>query len=344
MISDCLTPAELAALALSYRAAKDSFVSDPRIVAVNDKLAATANKASKKLLSVALDTSSKSSWGSGVVAHLDEIPLSLAGRGEHSCVKTRLAIAKSSAAHVLLVEEPENHLSHANLNGLLGEIEKLGAGRQLIVTTHSSFVMNKLHLRGVILFRGDKHTSLAELSEETSNYFARLPGYNTLRLVLASHVILVEGPSDELIVHLGFRRSFACAPLEKGCDVISVGSLAFRRFLEVAQLLSLHAIVITDNDGKPDVVKKRYASFAFTPGIEIHVDDNPDLSTLEPQILNANNLESVNRALETSFGTNTDLLDYMKNNKADCALKIFGSDVALNIPKYINDVVKQFGP
>ena len=37
------------------------------------------------------------------------------------------------------------------------------------------------------------------------NYFKKLPGYDTLRLVLAKRVILVEGPSDELVVQRAYR-------------------------------------------------------------------------------------------------------------------------------------------
>jgi len=35
---------------------------------------------------------------------------------------------------------------------------------------------------------------------DTYNYFIKLPGFNTLRVLLANKIILVEGPADELII------------------------------------------------------------------------------------------------------------------------------------------------
>lgn len=39
-------------------------------------------------------------------------------------------------------------------------------------------------------------------------------------------------------------------PLDKGVEVISVNSLAFKRFLDIARLLKIDVTVVTDNDGK----------------------------------------------------------------------------------------------
>ncbi|MFO1076057.1 MAG: TOPRIM nucleotidyl transferase/hydrolase domain-containing protein, partial [Geminicoccaceae bacterium] len=66
----------------------------------------------------------------------------------------------------------------------------------------------------------------------------RLPGHDTLRLILAKRSILVEGPSDELVVQAAFKKKHGKMPLEAGVDVISVNSLTgcgnsgrFRRVL-----------------------------------------------------------------------------------------------------------------
>jgi predicted ATP-dependent endonuclease of OLD family len=47
----------------------------------------------------------------------------------------------------VLIEEAENHLSHSNLNALIEHISKNRGDRQLLITTHSSFVLNKLGIR-----------------------------------------------------------------------------------------------------------------------------------------------------------------------------------------------------
>ena len=50
-------------------------------------------------------------------------------------------------------------------------------------------------------------------------------------------------------------------PLEDQVEVISVNSLAFKRFLDIAVLLDLDVTVVTDNDGDPEKVGARYAEY-----------------------------------------------------------------------------------
>ena len=50
-------------------------------------------------------------------------------------------------------------------------------------------------------------------------------------------------------------------PLEDGIDVISVGSLAFKRFLEIAALLKLNVCIVTDNDGNVKAMDEKYADY-----------------------------------------------------------------------------------
>jgi hypothetical protein len=52
-------------------------------------------------------------------------------------------------------------------------------GRQLIVTTHNSFVLNKLGVENVILFNKDKNATLADLPSDIYDYFMKLPGHDT---------------------------------------------------------------------------------------------------------------------------------------------------------------------
>ena len=50
--------------------------------------------------------------------------------------------------------------------------------------------------------------------------------------------MLVEGPSDELVFQkLYMQTNDRKLPIEDGIDVISVQSLAFKRFLDIANLL-----------------------------------------------------------------------------------------------------------
>ncbi len=113
----------------------------------------------------------------------------------------RLAIADAQECQILLIEEPENHLSHSNLSMLMDDVQHDCKDRQIVVTTHSAFVLNKLGLHNLrLISRDGKTATLKDLTPETHDYFMKLPGFDTLRLILSRRCILVEGPSDELIV------------------------------------------------------------------------------------------------------------------------------------------------
>ena len=62
--------------------------------------------------------------------------------------------------------------------------------------------------------------------------------------------------------------------------------------------------------------------------------------TLEPQLLAANDRDTLNEIFGTSFGTDDALVDYMTANKTTCALAIFESETKLNMPGYIHDAVR----
>src|SRR5258708_2296439 len=113
---------------------------------------------------------------------------------------------------------------------LMEQIADTCASKQVLVTTHSSFVLHKLGLGSLILLAPDKGVRIPDLPPGTVNYFKKLPGFDTLRLVLAKRVILVEGPSDELIV----QRAYCDAnnnrlPIHDGIDVMSMDALSAKR-------------------------------------------------------------------------------------------------------------------
>lgn len=339
IVRDYLDKAQAVELALSYRKMRDDFVSDERIAAINKDLASKTGIVSDKTLSVAMDMTSKAGWESGVLPHLDSIPLTLVGKGEQNAVKVKLAMEASEKCDIILMEEPENHLSHTNLNRLINKIIEKSNGRQIIITTHSSFVLNKLGIDNTLMFNGKNSFRLNDLPKTTEAYFRKLPGYDTLRMILADKTLLVEGPSDELIVQKAFLQTYRRLPIEAGVEVISVNSLAFKRFLDIAKLLKLEVRMIGDNDGKSAATLASYAPYAAEKTIRIHLGEDDTLKTLEPQLAKVNGLAKLNRILEKKFKNEDELIDYMTANKADTALKLFDSTEAIDIPGYIRDAI-----
>lgn len=339
IVRDYLTDKQKVDLALSYRKMRDVFLSDNNVTEINKALAGKTGEVTDKTLSVAMNTTTRASWETGVLPHLDDIPLTLVGRGEQNAIKIKLAIESESNSDVLLLEEPENHLSHANLNRLINHIDTKAADKQLIVTTHSSFVLNKLGVDHILMFNGKTGITLNELPPETKKYFMRLPGHDTLRMVLSARSILVEGSSDELIVQKAHKQTHGKMPLEDGVEVIAVGSLAFKRFLDIAKLLEIDARVVTDNDGNANAVKEKYTGYLDLPTITICFDSDEAYPTLEPQLLKFNGRDKLNAILGKNFPDDAALLDHMAKHKAAVALTIFESEEEIVIPDYIKNAV-----
>ena len=336
---DFLTPQQQADLALSYRSMRDVFKDDASVLAINEKLEEEKGVVTDRSLSVALDMTAKANWETSVQPHLDDLPLTQIGKGEQNAIKIKLALKSNEDRQIVLIEEPENHLSHTNLGKLIADIQKRAAGRQLIITTHSSFVLNKLGVEHALMFNGSVAASLNDLSPGTTDYFIKLPGHDTLRMVLAERTILVEGPSDELVVQKAYQQVHGRLPLEDGVEVVAVNSLAFKRFLEIAKLLALNVTVVTDNDSNPAAVEAKYADFAQTPTIQINFSDDPELPTLERQLLAVNSRESLNEMLGRADADDPTLLAWMDDNKTETAMRIFKSEQQLVLPQYIADAV-----
>jgi predicted ATP-dependent endonuclease of OLD family len=335
IVKDSLSKKQQVDLALSYRMMKDKFLADAKVEEINKSLATKKGYISDKALSISLDTSSRANWESGIMPHLDDIPMPLVGKGEQNSVKIKLAMESSAESHLFLIEEPENHLSFSNLNILIKHISDRRGERQLLITTHSSFVLNKLGLESVLLFGNGKSTTLKSLNPATQDYFLKLPGYDTLRLILSARAILVEGPSDELIVQKAFQMRHGKLPLEMGVDVITVSSLAFKRFLDIAKILQTKIDVVTDNDGDVAKLKKKYEGYLALTHVRVQFDDDEAARTLEPQLLKSNGRAVVNSILGKSYDTDADLLKYMGDNKTECALNFFETQVVWKVPEYI---------
>jgi hypothetical protein len=248
-------------------------------------------------------------------------------------------------SQVILVEEPENHLSFPNLNDLVDRIAQQSGGRQVIVATHSSFVVNKLGLEQLMLLSAGAVTRLATLPAGTQDYFKKLSGYDTLRLVLADKAVLVEGPSDELVFQKVYYEKKKRRPIEDRVDVINVRGLSAQRFLDLAIPLKRRVAVVTDNDGdhvnKVDARYKKYID--GHDFLTVHRSDDDSRRTLEPQLLGANDLSTLNKVLGKSFKSDAALLAYMENNKTDVALKLFETTEQVNWPRYIEEAVDALG-
>lgn len=350
IIRDLLTDEHKVKVSQAHRKLKDSFAKDDSIQEINKEL--KQKHISDKKVELSVDVSTKTAWETSLTTYLDDIPFNHIGRGEQCLVKTKLALShkKSQEASIILLEEPENHLSHSKLNKFIKHIKASHNEKQIIVSTHSSFVANKLGLGSLILLNTDQATNkrsdirLTDLDENTKKYFEKLTGYDTLRMILCRKAILVEGPSDELIVQKAYLKQKGDLPIEDEVDVVSVGT-SFLRFLEIAEKIKTPVAVVTDNDGDfENKITKKYKPYEDCATIKICADSNNNLNTLEPELVEANKdqlnvLREVLGIEETKYPDKKSIIEYMKDHKTDCALKIFDTDKNVKFPQYILDAI-----
>ena len=124
-----------------------------------------------------------SQWESSMITEFDSIPYSNAGRGLQCLLKTELALnnINTNKDKIILIEEPENHLSYSNMNNLIDILQENSnkESSQIIISTHSSFVLNKLNLENLILLSNKKSSKITNLSSDTEKYFKVISGYDT---------------------------------------------------------------------------------------------------------------------------------------------------------------------
>ena len=355
IVQNILETEEKTKVAQAYRKIKDQFSKDPSIADINSKITGIS-KLSNKEIELTVDLGSRSTWDGSLITQLNNIPFDFIGKGEQAIIKTDLALSnkRAESSSVILIEEPECHISHSRLNQLLKSIKDNYDNKQIIISTHSSFVSNKLGLDNLILLDQPKTIRFDNLSSKS--FFEKVSGYDTLRLILCKKAILVEGDSDELVLQRAYMDIHdGKLPIEDEVEIISVGT-SFLRFLEIAKYLNLPVKVITDNDGDVAALEKKYKDYLGNnkkPNIEIcydHVEHTGTLTigkklkpfnynTLEPLLLKENDLDTFNSIFDISYTNDDDLHKYMKSNKTECALNIFSSEEKINYPDYIKQAL-----
>lgn len=339
MLGDFVEPKERAAISVAHRIARHN-ISQSTLADVNKRLAAQATKLHDKDIGLQMDQSSNASWEASVVPQLGDVPFALAGQGQQAAIKVALAMNRSarSTAYVL-IEEPENHLSHTSLTRLISRIEALTGRRQVFITTHSSYVLNRLGLDKLSLLHAGTLTTFAAISEGTVRYFKKLSGFDTLRIVLATKLVLVEGPSDEMVFERAFRDKHGRTPIEAGIDVVSMAGVSLARALELCAALDRHVAGIRDNDGKDASHWEAKVSSNLVPGKrQLFIGDPNNGRTLEPQLLHVND-EAALRALFgiTDIGKTTE--EWMKESKTEAALLIAEAPTSIAVPDYLSSAI-----
>lgn len=337
LLRDFVTPKESAQIALEHRRAKAKITSGI-LSEVNERI---ENDGSSFGVGLQMDQSANANWDVSVTPHIDETPFSLLGQGRQVSTKIALAMSRSSErTQFVLIEEPENHLSHTGLMKMLDSISCLSNGRQLFITTHSSYVLNRLGLDQLHLMHNSRVVPFTTktITSDTISYYQKQSGYDTLRLATAEKVVVVEGPSDEMIFNYAFELTTGKSPRAQGVDVVALGTRG-KRALELAKALGKKIAVLRDNDGQDPSHWRTEAGDLLESGQrEMFIGEDTDLNTLEPQIAAVNDHIVLRGVL--GLGSTDDVVDYMLKNKTQAAWVIVNSKQSLKWPSYIQEAIE----
>ncbi len=289
-----------------------------------------------------LRTSPKSCIESDIVITEDDISIDSKGKGRQCFIKTEFALRnRSRMLDLLLLEEPENHLSHVYMHKLIQSIRK-SAQKQLFIATHSSFVATRLDLRKVLILSEENPSqpaTLKNLSAETAAFFMKAPDNNLLELALCKKAILVEGDAEFILIDVLYRSSAKGASSDADCvHVISVDGTSFKRYLEVAKLLGIKVAAIRDNDGDYQANCVTNYTDHVTSLIRVFSDDNNARDTFEVCMYEDN--RAICDSLFQAARTRLTVQEYMLKNKTDAAFKLLDKKGhELVAPKYVQDAV-----
>lgn len=271
------------------------------------------------------------------------IQLENRGKGKQCFIKTAFALREREAnktLDVLLLEEPENHLSHTSMNKLICHIQK-AHNNQIIIATHSSLICSRLDLRKSILLNSASSTpaKLNDLSSETAKFFIKAPNHNILELVLSKKVILVEGDAEYILMESLYEKVTGNSPAEDGIHIISVGGTSFKRYMELSKLLNIRTAVIRDND--KDYQKNCIDNYAeyIADCITVYADQDDTRYTFEVCMYLDN--KDVCDELFSRGGIQLPPQEYMLKNKTTTAFKLLDEKLnELVVPAYIQEAIE----
>lgn len=180
-----------------------------------------------------------------------------------------LLLNRNAGSSFLLIEEPEAHV-HAQrqlrmIQSLQSEAQAKDRNQQIIVTTHSPLLASVVNLENITIVKSAKAYSLVKgctrLDDLDYLFLERYLDATKANLFFAKSVIIVEGPSEELLIPT-IAKLLGRDLTEYGVSVVNVRGTGMRRYARIFQrnnedsLLDVKVACITDRDVMPDCAPK----------------------------------------------------------------------------------------
>lgn len=269
------------------------------------------------------------------------IDISNKGTGKQCFIKTELALKQADdRTNVVLLEEPENHLSHLNMLRMVQTISE-SENKQIFIATHSNLISTRLNIQKCSIFNSNStaFVQLKNISQDTASFFIKAPDNNLLQFILSNKAILVEGDAEFMLMDFFCMKTLGKTLNQIKVDVIAVDGKCFKRYIEVAKAIGIKTAVITDNDGSYEKNIEEAYDGLIGESIQVFSDHNNERYTFEV-CLYGNNEEICNNLFGEKLRTRS-VEQFMLANKAECAYQIaLAEPNDFVVPDYINDALQ----
>lgn len=283
----------------------------------------------------------KSNLESDLTLIAEAINIENKGKGLQCFIKTAFALKNEGNLDILLLEEPENHLSHINMNKLIWKIRST-ASKQIFITTHNDLISTRLDLRNCLLLNSnsDFPISLKTIPESTAKFFMKAPDNNLLELVLSKKVILVEGDAEFILMEAFYKIITGANLAESDVHVISVDGTSFKRYLQISRALSIKTAIIRDNDGDyQENCVENYMEFSTDTFIKVFSESDNTLSTFEISMYKNN--KALCESLFSQGRRQLTVEQFMLSNKTEAAYELLlNYSYGLVVPNYIKQATE----
>lgn len=272
------------------------------------------------------------------------------GSGKENLIKTKIALDKSIETKLVVIEEPENHLTASSTREQLANIEKNSDDVQIIMTTHDSHIVSRLSVRNLLWLKDFENRKsiykFQDLDESTLEYFNKRDDLDFLRILTAKKVILVEGAAEYILMPMFLKK----LNVKNDIEVLSMNGRYYQPFVKLGEEVGNKILVFTDNDGEFERLQeiKEFNG----ENVRVYTDLNLLNYTFEVSEYEKNKTliceepfsTKANVENKVSGHTYDKYVSYMLNNKTKVALKMqerFARiDSQYKIPDYIVEGIK----
>lgn len=198
--------------------------------------------------------------------------------------------------------------------------------------------------------------SLRDIKKETACFFEKLPSNSFLTLLLSKKIILVEGPTEYLLLPKLYQRTNNSSIEKDEVNIISCNGISYQRYLDIAEKTDKKLLVLTDNDKKLKKIQEKRKTTGKSQ--RVYMSDDIEEWTWEVCLYKLNKIV-LDRLFENrikttkaedeanvveddlSDGKNSPILQWMLEHKSEAAYAMsFLQYDEIEVPQYIQEALR----